>query len=377
MTLDLAADEATAQERFRAFTRTQIAPRAALFDRERTIPRDVLEAVAREGYWGATIPRSSGGMELTMLTLGLLHEATGAACSSLRSLLTVHHMVCSVLLRWGKRELQERLLPRLATGELLASFALSEPDVGSDATGIATQAERHGDHYLLTGKKKWITGGGVAGLFLIFARSDEGICAFLVDRDALGLSLCPLNDLLGVRASMLVEIDLRSCAVPEERLIGKPGFGFSQVANLALDLGRYCVAWGCVGIGRVCLEASLTYADHRRQFGQRLRELPLVQQLLTQMITELSASRLLCLQAGRSRDRGEPDSVVQTLIAKYHGARMVKTVADHAVQIHGGNGYRERFPVERYLRDARVMEIIEGTTQLMEQMIAKSFCGLP
>jgi alkylation response protein AidB-like acyl-CoA dehydrogenase len=206
----------------------------------------------------------------------------------------------------------------------------------------------------------------VADLFLIFARCDDKISSFLVARDAAGLSTEPINGVLGVRASMLAEVRLNACRTPKESRIDHAGFGFSHIATHALDLGRYSVAWGCVGIGQACLEASMSYASERKQFGTYLRDRQLIQRMLTDMITNVKAARLLCYQAGFLKDKKDPKAVLETSVAKYFASTMVTKVANDAVQIHGANGCGSEYPVQRYMRDARVMEIIEGSTQIQQ-----------
>jgi alkylation response protein AidB-like acyl-CoA dehydrogenase len=328
--------------------------------------------MAQQGYLSTVLPENYGGLGLDMVTFGLLNEEIGRVCSSTRGLLTVHGMVSYAILRWGTDEQKKHWLPRLASGEIIAAFALTEPDVGSDAKSIETVAEKQGDAYVLSGTKRWITFGQIADLFLVFAKCDDKASAFLVERDGSGLTTEPILGLLGGRAAMVAEVHMGDCRIPAGNLLGGLGFGFSTVAMSALDIGRYSVAWGCVGLGQACVDASLDYAKQRKQFGKPLRRHQLVQQMLTNMITNVKAARLLCYYAGYLHDADAPSAIAETLVAKYFASTMAPRVAGDAVQIHGGNGCGSDYPVQRYLRDAKIMEIIEGSNQMQQVMISRN-----
>jgi glutaryl-CoA dehydrogenase (non-decarboxylating) len=308
---------------------------------------------------------------MDMITFGLLNEEFGKGCSSLRSLITVHSMVASAILRWGDKRQKEYWLPQLARGEILGAFGLSEPNVGSDAKNIQTQAIPVADGYILQGDKKWITYGQIADLFLIFAQCKGNVSAFLVEKGAPGLSTEPITGMLGTKASMLAEVSLRECHIPMTHLLGGMGFGLASVAISALDLGRYTVAWGCVGLAQACLDASLQYTSQRQQFGEYIKEHQLIQQMITDMITTTKAARLLCLQEGYLKEKGDPRTMMETWIAKYFASTTASKVASDAVQIHGANGCSTSYPVQRFFRDAKVMEIIEGSTQMQQITIAR------
>jgi hypothetical protein len=370
MNIDLTARQQASQAAFRAFVQQEIAPRANQYDREGSTPPDLIEKVARAGYLGALLPEEYAGAGMDMITFGLLAEELGRGCSSLRSLLTVHSMVAYAILRWGSQHLRSRWLPAMAAGEVLAAFGLSEPNAGSDAQSIETAATRCGEEYILNGVKKWTTYGQIADLYLIFARYEGRVSAFLVERHTPGLEIVPLHGMLGTQASMLAELHLQDCRIPQTHLVGGRGFGLASVATSALDIGRYTVAWGCVGIAQACLDASLHYAGTRRQFGAYLREHQLIQQMLANMLTGVHAARLLCYRAGRLKDEGDPETVMATWMAKYFASLAASQAARDAVQIHGANGCSQDYDVQRYLRDTIVMEIIEGSTQLQQITLA-------
>jgi glutaryl-CoA dehydrogenase (non-decarboxylating) len=372
MELKLTSQQQEERAAFGRFASTEIAPQAEQADREERLSPDLIRKVAQRGYLGSILPQEWGGSGLDWITYGLLHEEIGKACSSVRSLITVHDMVAIAVLRWGSERQRRSVLPRLASGESLGAFAVSEPGVGSDAKSIETTAERSNGCYVLNGAKRWITSGQIADLFLVLARCGDQPTAFLVERDRPGLSIDPISGLLGMRASMVAQLNFRRCELPPENLIGREGFGLISVALTALGLGRYSVAWGCVGIAQACLEACLSYANQRRQFGAPLKEHQLIQAMIAEMVANLKASRLLCYQAGYLKQEGDPQEITETFVAKYFASRAAMRAAVDAVQIHGANGCSGEYPVQRYLRDAKVMEVIEGSTQISQLLIARS-----
>lgn len=371
MKIELTAQQKNAQAEFRAFVNSEIVPHASQCDEQERTPPTLIEKLRLPGFLGAVLPKEFGGKGMNMVTYGLLNEEIGRGCSSLRSLLTVHCMVAHALCKWGSKSQKEYWLPKLASGEVIAAFALSEPNVGSDAKSVETTATLSGDSYVLNGQKKWITYGQIANVFLVFVQCEGKPSAFLVEKNSPGLSIKPISGMLGVRGSMLAELHFRECRIPEENLVGRLGFGFSHVASSALDYGRYSVAWGCVGIAQACLEACIQYTSQRKQFGVYLKEHQLIRQMITEMITNLKAARLLCYQAGYLKEIGAPSSIIETSIAKYFASTTATKVANDAVQIHGGNGCSSEYPVERYLRDAKIMEVIEGSTQIQQITIAE------
>ncbi|HEV2847332.1 MAG TPA: acyl-CoA dehydrogenase family protein, partial [Thermoanaerobaculia bacterium] len=330
------------------------------------IPLELIARLRERGYLGSNVSREHGGIGRDMITYGLLTEEIARGCSSVRSLLTVHDMVAHAIQRWGSREQKERYLPRMARGEILGALALSEPNAGSDAKSVETAARDDGDAWVLNGRKKWTTFGQIAGLFLVLAQEDGKPTAFLVERESPGFTIKPLKGIVGTRASMLAELFLEDCRVPKGQLLGRPGFGVSHVIAAALEQGRYSVAGGSVGIAQACLDASRAYAAERQQFGAPLADHQLIRAMLTDMIVDVRAARLLCLRAGYLRDAGDPNSFMETMAAKYFASRAATRAANDAVQIHGANGMTEEYPVARYLRDSRVMEIIEGSTQIQQ-----------
>ena len=368
---ELSRAQREARQQFREFVRQHVAPYAGRWDREKRLPEDIIDELRRRRYLGAPLPQEADGGGMDAVTYGLLTEEIAKGCSSLRTLLTVHDMVAVAIWRWGSRQLKAELVPRLARGDELAAFALTEPDAGSDARSIRTEARPDGDHYLISGRKRWISFGQIADLFLLFARCGDQLAAFAVPADTPGLSRRPTPGVLGTRATCLAELELDGCRVPARRLVGRVGFGFSHVGGAALEQGRYSVAWGSVGIAQACLDACMEYTAERHQFDAPIADHQLVRRKLTEMIANTRAARLLCYRAGYLRQLGDPGAAMETMIAKYFASRSATRIASDAVQLHGANGLSEAYPVERYLRDAKAMEIIEGSTQIQQITIAK------
>lgn len=371
MKLELTAEQRAARGAFRAFAQAEIAPFADQWDREEAIPRELIDKLAGRGWLGAHVPAEHGGAGMDMITYGLLTEEIGRTCSSTRSLLTVHDMACQAILRWGSRAQRGHWLPKLARGEVLGAFVLSEPQAGSDAMGVQTTAEKDGDGYVINGRKKWTTFGQIAGLYLTFLKCEGKPTAFLVERSTPGVRVEPIHGMLGTRASMLAEIFFESCRVPAENMVGRVGFGVSHVVAATLEHGRYSVACGSVGIAQACLDASLRYAREREQFGQPIFDHQLVRAMLSDMIVQVRAARLMCLRAGYLRQANDPSAFMETMAAKYLASTVATRASTDAVQIHGATGCIDGSPVSRYFRDAKVMEIIEGSTQIQQMTIAR------
>lgn len=370
--IELTSQQKNYQAEIRAFVNEEIFSYAGKWDKKEYTPLDLIKKIAQRGFLGAVLPQEYGGKGMDMISYGILNEEIGRGCSSVRSLLTVHNMVSQALRKWGNKPQKEYWLPLLASGEVIAAFALSEPNVGSDAKSVETTAKFTGNAYILNGQKKWITYGQIADVFLVFTKCEGKPTAFLVEKNNPGLLVKPMSGLLGTRASMVAELQFDNCEVSAENLVGKLGFGFSYIAASALDYGRYSVACGCVGIAQACLEACIKYTSDRKQFDVYLKEHQLIRQKITQMIVNIKAARLLCYQAGYLKDINHPNSIIETSIAKYFASTTATKIANDAVQIHGGNGCSSEYPVERYLRDSKIMEIIEGSTQIQEITIAES-----
>ncbi|MGW6913082.1 acyl-CoA dehydrogenase family protein [Kitasatospora sp. NPDC054939] len=367
----LTPQQAERHAEFRAFADRVLVPQADRCDREQVVSREIVADLAGQGYLGAPVPKEFGGCGMDWVEYGLLTEELGRGCQSVRNLVAVEDMVAHSIHKWGTEEQKQRWLPRITSGRTLAAFALTEPDIGSDAAAVETTATADGADVVLRGTKKWISFAQIADLFLVFATFDGQHTAFLVERDTPGLSVEPIEGLLGLRGSMLGRITLDDCRIPAANLVGRPGIGLTFVASSALDLGRYSTAWGSVGLAQTCLEAATEYAGRRTQYGTEIRNHQLVQQLLADMLTDTITARLLCYHAGVSKERGETESVNHTLLAKYRTSTIAVKAAADAVQIHGAQGIGAEASVQRHYRDAKVMEIIEGTTQIQQSMLGQ------
>lgn len=355
------------------FVDETINPFATKIDKEEMMDSGVLDQIIQAGYLGANIAPKYMGLGLSQMEIGYLNEEFGRVSASVRCILTVQGMIAEVLQRWGSREQRQYLLPKLAKGELLGAFALAEEQSGSDAASLQATAVESNGGYVVNGLKTWVTFGEIADVFLFFAKTHRGISAFLVGRNDQGICLNPQRGLLGHRGTMTATLELRQCKIPKDRIVGADGCGFSLIAMTALDYGRYTVAWGCVGIARACVEICQKYVRERKQFGKLIREMQLVQKMETEILVRTKLARLACANAGLLREQQDPNAVIETWVAKYTASKMVCRVADNAVQILGANGCIADYPVERLYRDARISEIIEGTSQLHETVIATSY----
>lgn len=367
----LTEQQREAQAGFRAFVDAEVLPNADCYEQEERIPADLIAKLGEAGYLGAVLPEEYGGTNMDMITYGLLNEELGRGSSSVRGLMMLSNMIGQTLLRWGSTAQKERWLRPLATGEVIASLALTEPAAGTDVKEVETTAVLDGDSYILNGHKIWITLGQISQLFLVLGKWDGKLSAFLVERDTPGFEIEPMSDLSGLRATMLAKLRFTDCRIPKANLVGRAGFGLAPVAFTALNLGRYSIAWGCVGIAQACLDASLDYTRNRKQFGVYLREHQLIQHMVTDMIVNVKAARMLCIEAGHLSEKGSADAFVETLIAKYFASTTATKTANDAAQVHGAVAFLDSHPVQRHLRDAKIMELIEGTTQIHQIKIAE------
>ena len=356
---------------FRAFAEKEIVPIANAYDNAQVFPVSLIGKMSALGFLGATIPLEYGGQGWDQVTAGLLYEEIGRACSSARSLLTVHlSLVSETINRWGSKAQKKNWLPSLASGEKIAAFCLTEPTAGSDAKSVQATYHYEEDKVVINGRKRWTTFGQSADVYLVFARQDEKLSAFLVPRNTPGVSVSPVHDILGTRASMIAHVTFDNCVLPADSLLGKEGFGFTTIMNTALDNGRFSVALGCLGILKCCLEESMHYASSRKQFGQYLNEHQLIQQKIAAMILDVKTAGTLCYNAAYRRKEKQPNAFIQTSLAKYHASTSANRAAKEAVQILGAIGCSGENTAQRCFRDAKVMEIIEGSSEMQQLLIS-------
>jgi butyryl-CoA dehydrogenase len=380
MDLDLSDEQHLVQETAREFTDREIVPRARENDRAARFDRDLSRKLGEVGYLGAPVAEKYGGRSLDYVTYGLIVEQVGRGDSSARTVVSVQtSLVCGSIERWGTEEQKRAWLPRLCSGEALGCFALTEPDTGSDAASLRTRATRSDGGWVISGQKMWISMGNVAELALVFAQTapeekHRGLACFLVPTSSDGYHAQEIHGKLGLRASDTASISLDDVEVPDDAILGGIGDGF-KVAMSSLDGGRYSVAAGCVGICDGCVDASRAYATERRQFGVPIARFQLVQELLAEMVVKRDAARMLVRRAGILKDQGAPNTV-ETSIAKLYATEAAVECANAAIQVHGGSGYVDDHPVERYLRDARVTTLYEGTSQIHKLIIGRDVTGI-
>jgi alkylation response protein AidB-like acyl-CoA dehydrogenase len=371
MKIELTPDQSKSKSEFSHFVVERIIPYADAFDDQKMFPSSVISSLGGRRYLGVNIAPELGGLGLDPIVSGLLFEQMGRASCALMSLFAVHGMVAHAISNWSSDSQKKKWLPKLARGEAVAAFALTEPDAGTDASAIQSKIEKINGAWSLNGSKKWISFGMRADVFLVLARLDGRVVGLLVDRNLPGLSISPAPDMLSFRSAQLASLSFQNCCIPDENIIGHGGFGFSNIMNSCLNYGRYCVAWGSVGLAQACLEASVSYASQRVQFGKLLKEHDLIREMLSDMLTNVKAARLLCYQAGYSRQMMKRAATSETAIAKYFASRAAAKAAADAVQIHGANGLSREYPVQRYFRDAKALELIEGSSQVHQMIIAK------
>jgi butyryl-CoA dehydrogenase len=378
--LDLTDEQRLIQETARDFVDAEIVPRARDNDRAARFDREMATRLGGMGYLGAPVAEDYGGRDLDYVTYGLIVEEIGRGDSSMRTVVSVQtSLVCGSIERWGTEEQKREWLPRLCSGEALGCFGLTEPETGSDAASMRTRAERTDGGWKISGQKMWISLGNYAEVALIFAQTDpekrhRGTACFLVPTATDGFSSQEIHGKLGLRASDTAALSLDEVEVPDDAMLGEVGDGF-KVAMSALDSGRYSVAAGCVGICEGCVQASVEYAKEREQFGVPIASFQLVQEMIADMVVRRDAARLLVRRAGILKDKGEPNTT-ETSIAKLYATESAVECANLAIQVHGGSGYVDDHPVERYLRDARVTTLYEGTSQIHKLIIGRAATGI-
>ena len=361
------------------FAKRRIVPVARENDEKERYPADIVREMGELGMFGGPIPEEYGGAGLDYISYAIMNEEISKACSSVRTVLSVQlSLVATTILKWGSEAQKKKYLPKLCAAEWIGCFGLTEPDVGSDAQHLKTFAQKISGGWKLSGQKIWISNGGVAQLALVIAQTDREnpskMAAFLVETDLPGFEAKTMHGKLGLRSSDTAELFLAGVEVPDDALMGEVGDGF-KVAMSALDNGRYSVAAGCLGIAQGSLEASVAYAKERHTFGKPIAAHQLVQDMIARMVVDIEASRLLLYRAGELKNAGKPNTR-ETSIAKYYCSEAALRCANDAIQIHGGMGYSNEYPVERYMRDARVATIYEGTSQIQKLIIAGYETGI-
>jgi butyryl-CoA dehydrogenase len=377
---ELTDEQRLVRDTAREFADQEIAPRARENDRSGRFDTELVQKLAEIGFIGPILPEQYGGRGIDYRTYGLIVEEIGRADSSARTVVSVNtSLVGSAIAKWGSEEQKQRFIPGICSGEALGCFGLTEPDTGSDAANLSTRAEKIDGGWRISGQKQWISLGNVAAFALIFAQTDpelgyRGLGAFLVPTDSPGFSASEIHGKLGLHASDTAELVLDGVEVGDDALLGEIGQGF-KVAMSALDSGRFSVSAGCVGICQGCVDASTAYAQERQQFGRPIAAFQLVQAMIADMVVDTHAARSLVWKAAWLKDTGQPNTL-ETSVAKLFSTEAAIRSANTAIQVHGGSGYVDDHPVERYLRDARVTTLSEGTSQIQKLIIGRLTTGI-
>ncbi len=374
MNLELTETQTLIRDTARKFARERVAPQARTLDREERFPTDLFRQLGELGLLGVNLPARYGGSEAGAVAYALAMMEMAAADASTSVAMAVTNMCGELINAFGTDAQREKYVTRLASGEAIAgSFALSEPHAGSDPGALRTTAVRRGDTWVLNGSKQWITSGAHAGVLVVWARTaptgNKGLSCFIVEGGTKGLIVGKHEDKMGLRSSNTVSLTFEDCEIPAENLLGAEGQGF-RLAMVALDGGRIGIAAQACGVGRAALEAAVAYVKDRKAFGQAIGDFQAPRFMLADMKTQLEAAELLTLRAASLKEQGQPFSR-EASMAKLFASEMSNRVADKAVQLHGGYGYIDEFPVERYFRDARVQTIYEGTSEVQRMVIAR------
>ncbi|KAB7739522.1 acyl-CoA dehydrogenase [Parvibaculum sedimenti] len=371
---ELTEEQRAFQDVARSFAAEELEPYAAEWDRTHFFPVETLRKAAALGFAGIYVKEDVGGSALTRLDAALIFEALSGGCTSTAAYLTIHNMASWMIDTFGSEELRQKYLPRLTTMELIASYCLTEPGSGSDAASLRTRAVRDGDHYVINGSKAFISGGGTSDIYVAMVRTGEagpkGVSCIVVEKGAPGLSFGAPEKKMGWNSQPTAQVIFEDCRVPVSNRVGEEGEGF-KFAMMGLDGGRLNIAACAIGTARVAFERAKAYLNERQQFGKPLATFQALQFKLADMATELEAARLLLYQAATKVQAKTPDATMQAAMAKRFVTDVSFRVANEALQLHGGYGYLNDFPLERHVRDLRVHQILEGTNEIMRVIIAR------
>ena len=380
MNFEITEEQSMIRDTIRDFARKEIAPVSRDNNRNEHFPLDIINKLGEMGILGLNLPSEYGGGGADYTSYCIMLEELGRVDVSVAVTVSVQlSLGGKTILRWGTEEQKKKYLPRISSGEILICLATTEPNVGSDISSIETSAVLQGDEWVLNGTKTWISNGGVADIAIIIAQTDKslggkGLTAFLVERNTNGFSSTDLHNKLGIRSSNTAELALEDCRVPQANVLGSVGRGMS-VALSAFDSARLGVAARSVGVAQACIDASVSYAQTRKQFGKPIGSFQLIQEMIADMTVETEAARLLVFRAAAMKDKGD-SATIETSMAKYYSSEIALKAANNAIQIHGSYGYTDEYPVERYLRDVRVSSILEGTSQMHKLIIGRAMTGI-
>ncbi|MEL7001761.1 MAG: acyl-CoA dehydrogenase family protein [Bacteroidota bacterium] len=366
----LSTDHTESYDQFKGFVCDNVQPDASEWDIQQEIPDEVLDTLREQGFFGGLVPKKYGGLGWDCLTYGLFNEALGRGSSSLTVLFTVQGMVTMSLLKWANEDQLERWMSYLASGKI-GAFALTEPDVGSDINNIKTELSKSGDKFALNGTKKWITFGGKADVFLVFAKIEGKSVACIVPRDTEGVTVEPIKEMLGFKACSLATINFDNVIIDQDQIVGKPGFALSHIAPVGLHYGRISTSFSATGLIRACLEECTARSKSRMVANGPIRNIGMIKEMIADIGVDYTASMELCINAALSDQSGSHQSVNHALVAKYFSSRASVKSANNAVQIFGASGCHElSSPTARYYRDSKIMEIIEGSSQIHQDLLS-------
>jgi len=379
MNFELTKQQKLAQKIACEFARQELEPRAQELDETMEFPRDAIQKMAQLGFMGISIPKEYGGAGLDTISYTLIIEELAKACASTAIIVAVHNSVCAYpILLLGTEKQKQNYLIHLAQGKKLGAFALTEPNAGSDPASIETTAELKGKHYILNGTKIFITNGGSADIVIVMASTDRakrsrGITSFIMEKGTKGFYVGTKENKLGIRGSDTCELIFENCAVPAENVLGTPGDGLVS-ALTTLDTGRIGVGAQALGVAQGAMEESIKYSMERKQFGRPIADFQAIQWMIADMATEIAAARFLVQRAAWLKDQGRPFTL-ESSMAKLYASEVAMRAATKAIQIHGGYGCMKDYKVERYFRDAKVIEVYEGTSEIQRLIIARNVIG--
>ncbi|NOR16650.1 acyl-CoA dehydrogenase [candidate division WOR-3 bacterium] len=376
MDFDLTNDQKMLQDEVRKFAQTELVPVAPEIDESGEFPWKNIKKMAELGLLGIIVPEEYGGAGFDYISLAIAIEEISRGCASTGVIVAVNNSLVSYpFLQFGNEEQKKKYLPLLCKGEKLGAFGLTEPNAGSDVVAMESTARLEGDHYILNGTKRFITNAGEAGIFVVFAYTNKelkhkGISTFIVERDTPGFSLGKHENLMGIRATANCELIFEDVKIPKENLLGKEGDGFKICMN-TLDVSRIDIGAQGVGIAQSALDEAIKYSKERKAFGQPICNFEMMQSMLAEMATQIQAARFLVYYAGHCKNKGMTRFSKESAMSKYYAASIAVDVARKAVQIHGGYGYTRDYPVERIYRDAKILELYEGTSEIQKIVIAR------
>jgi butyryl-CoA dehydrogenase len=376
MNFDLTSDQKMLKDQVRKFAETELAPVAPEIDKSGEFPWENIKKMAKLGLLGIIVPEEYGGSAFDFVSLAIAIEEISRVCASTGVIVAVNNSLCAYpILQFGTENQKKKYLPLLCSGDKLGAIGITEPNAGSDVVSLESTARLEGNHYILNGTKRFITNAGEAGIFVVFAYTNKdlkhkGISAFIVERDTPGFSLGKHEDLMGIRATANCELIFEDCKVPKENLLGKEGDGFKICMN-TLDVSRIDIGAQAVGIAQGALNEAVKYSKERKAFGQPICNFEMIQSMFAEMATKIQAARLLIYYAGYCKDKGMARFSRESAMAKYYASDIAVEVARKAVQIHGGYGYTKDYTVERLYRDAKILELYEGTSEIQKIVIAR------